>query len=30
MVRYLKGGPDQDILLWADSPLLLTAYCDLD
>lgn len=28
MVPYLKGSPGQDILLWVDLPLILTAYCD--
>ncbi|KAG7554673.1 Reverse transcriptase RNA-dependent DNA polymerase [Arabidopsis suecica] len=30
LVRYLKGSPDQGILLRSDSPLTLTAYCDSD
>lgn len=30
VVRFLKGTPDQGILLRADSPLQLVAYCDSD
>ncbi|KAL9299037.1 putative RNA-directed DNA polymerase [Arabidopsis thaliana] len=30
LVRYLKGSPDQGILLRSDSALSLTAYCDSD
>ena len=29
-VRYLKGSPDQGILLRSDSDLTVTAYCDSD
>lgn len=30
MVRYLKGHPEQGVLLRSDSDLRLTAYCDSD
>lgn len=30
VVQYLKGYPGQGILLGADSPLILIAYCDSD
>jgi len=30
LVRYLKGSPDQGILLRSDRALSLTAYCDSD
>lgn len=30
IVRYLKGSPGQGIMLWSDSNLHLSAYCDSD
>lgn len=30
VVRYLKGSPDQGIMLRADSNMKITAYCDAD
>lgn len=30
VVRYLKGTPDQGIMLRAESNMKITAYCDAD